>query len=456
MPTKTRINGQNYTQLPRLVSDDIILAGLPQTAGAPDGYGDLAGSVNPLQSRVGGYYQNYGCVKIGGGGGTNAVATDKTLAATFVLKAKPARVRMHILNSNHLAPVTGVKAAISRSVNASTWYLPSVGLPGFRDFVFASNTIPAAGIATPNVVPTEIVSEWLNPYAVERTDGGTGWIVMLRVYQDAANIGSRMTFTGTGSLFDFNAFEGRVGVAASAGDFVKTSVVFNDDGASAPLFWLEVDYETPIASVAIVGDSIMQGANSLPQTNSACYGAAFLALQRLTASGKPAQLFNAGWSGATTSGNGGQMNDILSGYLGQFNSFVANGARPTIAAFCPWSVNNLNPYSVSALQATQQCIGTFISICRKNLINPVLVTPAPRNGLTGAEETARRAVVEYIKNYCAQHGILLIDRDFVYTDYSSSTGGYKLPEWCLDNIHPTYAGHLAESSEWESKLNQVL
>jgi hypothetical protein len=41
MPTKTRINGQNYTQLPRLVSDDIILKGIPQTVNVPEGYGDL-------------------------------------------------------------------------------------------------------------------------------------------------------------------------------------------------------------------------------------------------------------------------------------------------------------------------------------------------------------------------------------------------------------------------------
>jgi hypothetical protein len=46
MPTKTRINGQNYSQLPRLVSDDVILKGLPQTPGAPDGYGDLAAVIN--------------------------------------------------------------------------------------------------------------------------------------------------------------------------------------------------------------------------------------------------------------------------------------------------------------------------------------------------------------------------------------------------------------------------
>ena len=50
MPTKTRINGQNYTQLPRLVSDDVILKGLPNTPSAPDGYGDLASAINSLDT----------------------------------------------------------------------------------------------------------------------------------------------------------------------------------------------------------------------------------------------------------------------------------------------------------------------------------------------------------------------------------------------------------------------
>lgn len=53
MPTKTRINGENYTQLPRIVSDDIILKGLPHTAGAPDGYGDLAETINEIYADSG-------------------------------------------------------------------------------------------------------------------------------------------------------------------------------------------------------------------------------------------------------------------------------------------------------------------------------------------------------------------------------------------------------------------
>jgi hypothetical protein len=45
MPTKVRFAGVNHTQLPQIVSDGIALKGLPQTAGYPDGYGDLAEAV---------------------------------------------------------------------------------------------------------------------------------------------------------------------------------------------------------------------------------------------------------------------------------------------------------------------------------------------------------------------------------------------------------------------------
>jgi hypothetical protein len=397
-------------------------------------------------------WSTLGCVKIGGGGSANADVQDRTLAATFVLPRKPARVRLHLMNANHLAPVTGVKATIARTANATNPFVPSPGLSAFRDFTFASNTIPAAGITTPNVVPPEIVSGWLNPYAIDRDDGGSGWILMLRVYQDGANIGSRMTFTGTGGVFDFNKFNGRVGMSATNGDFVKTSATFNDNGSAAPLFWLEVDYESPVKTLAIVGDSIMQGANSAPQTNSACYGAAVIALQSLNSEGGNWQIFNGGWSGATTAGNGGQLADTLNGYLGQFQSYVQNGALPSIAACCPWSVNNLNPYSVSGNQYMRQSLGVFMAICKKYGIVPALVTPAPRNGLTESEEAARRAVCQYIKEYCATYSVTLIDRDSVYTNYNLTTGGYKLPEWCLDNIHPTEAGHIAESAKWYSAL----
>lgn len=49
MTTTTRIEGKNFTQEPRLVSDQIILKNIPESDGTPDGYGDVAVNINDLQ-----------------------------------------------------------------------------------------------------------------------------------------------------------------------------------------------------------------------------------------------------------------------------------------------------------------------------------------------------------------------------------------------------------------------
>lgn len=53
MPTKVRFAGVNHTQLPQVVSDGIALKGLPQTAGYPTGYGDLASALGQISSGSG-------------------------------------------------------------------------------------------------------------------------------------------------------------------------------------------------------------------------------------------------------------------------------------------------------------------------------------------------------------------------------------------------------------------
>lgn len=281
---------------------------------------------------------------------------------------------------------------------------------------------------------------------------------MLRVFQDATSSGVRMFVGGTNDTpqSEFSKYEVVTGLASTNGDFTTTTSVFNSNGAAAPAFWMEVDYETPVATVAIVGDSIMQGSNGDPGVSSAAYGAAFQALQRLSVSGKSCQLFNAGWSGSPSHGTTVLMQTVISGHLGQFMSYLASGCRPSIAALNPWSGNNTDRFSESQINSVKQTVGVFASICNQYGIKPVLVTPSPRNGITDAEESQRRIFVNYIKTYCSTNSVPLIDRDGVYTDYSLPVGGYKLAEWCLDGIHPTAAGHAVESVEWERVLNDLI
>lgn len=51
---KTRINNENYSQIPKVLSDDIILKDAPQTAGAPAGYGSVSEALSIItQSSTG-------------------------------------------------------------------------------------------------------------------------------------------------------------------------------------------------------------------------------------------------------------------------------------------------------------------------------------------------------------------------------------------------------------------
>lgn len=429
--------------------DGIELKGLPQTPGAPAGYGDLA-------SAISGIYKSTGVIKIGARVQAWPLTNGRTAAATFIMQTRPARMRLHLLNVN-AAEITGVRAAIAPSANIASPFVPS-GTVSALKLISIPATIPAATISTANasVVPAQSTSEWFNPLSLERNDGGDGFIFMLRVFNVPASGNSNLMATGATAATSDPKYKVRTATTGD-GDFVTTTGTFTE-GGNGPAFWLEVEYEQPTVSLLTVGDSIMAGANSGPAaTSSSAYGAAFIAVSNLQGNGKSISFANGGWSGASTHGTSStQLSDTLSGYLGQFSSYVDSGARPSIAAFCPWSVNNTNPYTSEQARSVSQSIGVFIATCERSKIKPALVTPAPVNGLTEANETARRGFVQQIKDYCSANNVLLIDRDAVYTNYESPTGGYKLPGWCLDNVHPTEAGHLAESVEWEAKLNQVL
>lgn len=403
-------------------------------------------------------YRQIGAVKIGGGMGDNALFKDRTRQANFLLKALPKRVRIHLLNSSTTTGLSGIAASIAPTANLTSAPLPSGGIGAFVPFVFSSTTAATASGTGDNATPSTVKSNWLDVTALPRDDGGAGYIFMIRCYQDAASSGTQMTIGNTTQMTDFALYQVTCHYAQANGNFITAATSMTANANCQP-FFLEVEYEIPVASVAIVGDSIMAGANAGPAaTGSNASGAAFKALKIITEqTGKRVSLFNSAWGGSsTTGGSGATIPSPIRGYYGQFLAYLAAGARPTIAAFCPWSVNNTLAYDAGQVTAVTNISNQFIAVCAEYGITPYLVTPAPRNGITAGEENIRRQCVQAIKSVATASGVVIIDRDAVYTNYDSITGGYKLPEWCLDNVHPTDAGHLAESNEWQSKLLQVL
>jgi hypothetical protein len=281
---------------------------------------------------------------------------------------------------------------------------------------------------------------------------------MVRLYQDAASSGTQMTIGNTTQMTDFTEYQVTCFYAQSNGDFTTSATTMTPNANVQP-FFLEVEYETSNCSVAIVGDSIMAGANAGPAaTGSNASGAAFKAIKRIYENtGKRVSLFNSAWSGAsTTGGSGSTIPSPVRGYYGQFLAYIASGARPNIAAFCPWSVNNTLPYDAGQVSAVADISNRFINLCNEYSIAPMLVTPAPINGITEAQEAVRRQCVSTIKSIAESYGVQVIDRDAVYTNYNSPNGGYKVASWCLDDVHPTNEGHLAESAAWEQVLLQTI
>lgn len=404
-------------------------------------------------------YSKLGAVKVGGGMSSNALFTDRTRQANILLKAMPKRVRIHLLNSSTTTGLSGVAASIAPTANLSAAPLPSGGVGAFIPFVFTTTTASvASGTAGDSVTPSTVRSNWLDVTPLMRDDGGTGYIFMVRCYQDAVSSGTQMTIGNSTAMTDFNQFQVTCHYAQTNGNFTTSTTTMTVNANMQP-FFLECEYEIPVATVAIIGDSVMAGANAGPAlTGSAASGAAFKAIKRLTEEkGKRVSLFNSAWSGAsTTGGSGSTIPNPVRGYYGQFLSYLSSGARPTVAAFCPWSVNNTLAYDIGQVQAVENICNRFIQLCEEYGIRPLLVTPSPRNGITASEESIRRLCVQAIKNIALTHDVVLVDRDSIYTNYNSDTGGYKLAEWCTDNVHPTDIGHTVESNEWYNKLLEIL
>jgi hypothetical protein len=415
----------------------------------------VATAVNGL---IDGVYSKTGFVKVGGGMGDNALFKDRTRQANILLKGMPRRVRIHLLNSSTTTGLSGVKASIAATENLSAAPLPSGGIGAFTLFTFASTTAAAATGTGDNATPSTVKSNWLDFAALPRNDGGNGYIIMIRLYQDAASSGTQMTIGNTTQMTDFAAYQVTCFYAQANGDFTTSATTMTTNANVQP-FFLEIEYETNNCSVAIVGDSIMAGANAGPAaTGSNASGAAFKAIKRIYENtSKRVSLFNSAWGGSsTTGGSGATIPTPVRGYYGQFLAYLSSGARPNIAAFCPWSVNNTLAYDAGQVSAVTTISNRFVTLCIEHGITPALVTPAPRNGITESEESVRRQCVQAIKAVASARGVLLIDRDSVFTNYDLPTGGYKLPEWCTDIVHPTEIGHSVESTEWENKLLTVI
>ncbi len=120
----------------------------------------------------------------------------------------------------------------------------------------------------------------------------------------------------------------------------------------------------------------------------------------------------------------------------------------------PWSPNDSDKYTAAGVERCLSQAVQWIQYCNDNVAIPMLVTPAPVNGINSTQEAFRRSVCDGVRAMCASGAAILIDRDSVYTDYTTLSGGYK-SGLNFDTVHPNAAGYNLEAAAWASAISKL-
>lgn len=338
------------------------------------------------------------------------------------------------------AALTGIKASVFSMSDPTT----VVGTP-LALTVSGSATISlAAGVgSSPQTINSETACDPVSLSCVPRTDGGAGYLIGWRVYTPAANgVDPRVLLNGLAdnALGPWNRFS-----SAKSGDNTA-QVNLTGFGGFNCCFPLALQFLTdaPVISALYAGDSITLGLHysDSPIQYASGFDLAVLDAQNL---GKRIEPINLG-AGSQTAANY---------YINGINA--VNRYRPTVAAFSVGSPNDVSPYAAYSdgwVAASMALAAQWITYCRSLNVTPCLVTCSPNTGISVSQESNRRLLVEKVKALAQSAGCKLIDRDSIWTDYSTTSGGYK-SGLSYDAIHPNGSGYLAEKPLWSSMFATI-
>lgn len=366
----------------------------------------------------------------------NAGVRNYTLRTTFKCDYPFYAVRFHF-NHPSATVLANTTANFTTSNSAATPNVP--GNPTWKNITIngsTSLTLTPSSTGWPAVTSSDIIA--VTPQA--RVDGGTGYLLEVGVYFPTAGntVGIRVAGAGDAATVSQTVDTYLMQCGASSGDAVTTPASFVRSvvglGACVAVEFF-TGVQTKESNILFVsGDSITQGQDG-SRTH---YGAA-----HLTAKALGLTLFNAGLAGKTR--------DV---YLGYAQAQIAN-VKPRIAFYAPWSPNDADAFTAGTEEAVIKNAAQWVATCYANGAKPILATPTPKGSLTLGQETARRTIVQKVKDFCAATNVPYIDRDAVYTDYTVSTGGFK-SGLSADALHPNLAGYTLEAELWKSVVKGLI
>lgn len=338
-------------------------------------------------------------------------------------------LRVHVEN---MASTAQINRIASVGVGADASVLASASAT-FSSLLFSASATHAttactSGAGTDQAIPTDLVSDWLALPSIPRTDGGSGRLICYQEFVPSAGntTGNRVDIASTSLALSVT----RAKAYYKSGDCVTTPANFTSatEWTMAPAVWFE--FLTTAGQIVVlgIGDSTVQGSDGGPPPN---VGGALRSL--FEASPTTIAICNEGWASQTSA------------------AYYTNGVaklsaiKGTLAVYCPWSPNDSDKYTAAGVTRMQQAALQFITACQAAGVVPALLTPCPANGLNSTQEGFRRQIVAWAKLVCASNIAILVDRDAVYTDYSTDTGGYKAG-LNATTLHPNATGYALEAT----------
>lgn len=423
--------GGYLVQIGAAVDTNNALAGEPDQL-TRDEVVTVRGVVSGAGKRAAGAHLNSGFI-------TQNALTAVTSHWAFVAPAPFYAIRLRLLNASAAAQLA-VIAKVAASSNATDPTNPNADA-NWKAVTWAGagtiNTLAAlSGAATSDVVPGVVASDVIACGSIARSDG-TGYVAMARAFIPAA--GNTNTSSTPSGLNPANLTDYDVSSAIIASDRVTTTAGTGWT-ASASAFPVvpEFFFAVPVATVLAAGDSTIQGADGALGSGGV-WGGLRVAARTLQQAGAPVQPINAGASSMTSTA-----------YFINGKTWVT-AFRPGIAAYCPWSPNDTDRYTQAGVDRMLSQMVQWVDHCSQNGAIPALVTPCPASSMTAPQEAFRLQVVAAAKAMCAGGGVLLIDRDSIYTDYTTGTGGWKAG-LNATTLHPNATGYALEAALWVSAI----
>ncbi len=397
-----------------------------------------------------------------------------TIAATMALEGDFYRVRLTLYNYSTTSTVTVTGVCVAPTADALSGnpagITPTNALGAADSTLWkqisyngtvisgsAPVTIPMATASGggSNVVPGTLQLDWIICQSIARADGSPNTMIMYRVATNtAASVATLLAPAGAlttgwpavnGGRF-FQAYGGSGDNASSA----QSGWGANVRDTVAPAVGLECQGGRRGITVATVGDSTFQGANTTAGQNNMGHQAALLATSAMCT-----------------------VSHINVGYAGQQHAAIYLNALNTLALYSPdvlvfegFSPNDT--YTAANVEAALGRCADIIEQCIKAGTIPIISTAIPWGGsagtaLTAAQEALRNAFNAVLRKWAA-NGTIILDDDAVLSN-GAAIASLKPQYRVYDGLaitadsggqHPDNNGHAARAVALNTILQAII